>query len=188
MEWERQLPPRPKPHQSHAPKWCDPTREPSGFVFQVERMNGLPGTLMSVCHWSHVSLHSGEGRWSSRLPGAWDLTLRSIRDFGHKAEHAPCRTDDQGLSKNDVGFWHCAERRAQVKEGSIHIGMADVSHECSEPTGIQTGTTEHDQKMKEPRPLGRRASCPLFLPQKDGPLVGHTIPLLNTDTNSALYS
>lgn len=69
----------------------------------------------------------------------------------------------------------CAERGAQVKEGGGTRGMTDVSHQCSEPRAIQMGTTEHDQKIKQPRPSGRRASCPWFLPQKDGPLVGHTI-------------
>lgn len=146
-------------------------------------MNGLQGALMSVSHWSRVSLHSGGGRWPPRLPGAWDLTLRSTRDSSCKAEPASCSSDEQNLSKNGVGFRHCTERRVQVKEGSIHIGTADVSPECSEPRGIQMGTTEHDQKIKEPRPSGRGASCLWFLPQKDGPLVGHTIPLLNTDTN-----
>lgn len=29
---------------------------------------------------------------------------------------------------------------------SIHIGMADVNAEWSEPRGLQAGTTEHDQR------------------------------------------
>lgn len=103
-----------------------------------------------------MSLHCGEGKWSPRLLGVWDLTLRSTRDSSRKAEPASCRADEQKLSKNGVGFWHCTERRVQVKEGSIHTGMADVSHQCSEPRGIQMGTTEHDQKVKQPRPSGRR--------------------------------
>lgn len=64
----------------------DPTREQSGLVFQAERM-----TLMSVCHWPHVNLHSGGARWSPR-------------DSSHKAEPASGPTDEQALSKNDVGF------------------------------------------------------------------------------------
>lgn len=42
------------------------TRELSGFVFPVERMNGLQGSLTPVPYWPHVNQHSGGRRC---LPG-----------------------------------------------------------------------------------------------------------------------
>lgn len=58
--------PPPPPHPQPCSKVLRASKGRSGFVFQVERMNGLQGTLMSVCHWSHVSLHSG---WEDGFPG-----------------------------------------------------------------------------------------------------------------------